>query len=58
MSTEVRKEYANTRLEELLSESASWDDLMREMYAHEAIHEGLEVDKKGQNKDVKETRKK
>ena len=41
-----------------LPPNATWDDLMREIYVHEAIERGLADSKKGRTKDVKEVRAK
>lgn len=46
MSTEVRKEYANARLAQLLADSSSWDVLMRDLYAHELPQKEVEEGKK------------
>ena len=57
MSAVIRKEDAH-RLVEQLPANATWDDLMREIYAREAIEKGLADSKAGRTKDVREVRKK
>jgi predicted DNA-binding protein len=57
MSTIVSKEEAH-RLVDQLSDNATWDDLMHEIYVREAIEKGLEDSKSGRAKDVAEIRKK
>ncbi|HBC89725.1 MAG TPA: hypothetical protein DCZ94_22530 [Lentisphaeria bacterium] len=41
-----------------LPETATWDDLMHEIYVREAIERGLADSKTGKTKDVAEIRKK
>ncbi len=41
-----------------LSENATWDDLMYEIYVRQAIEAGLEDSDAGRTKDVKEVRAK
>ncbi|OZB75668.1 MAG: hypothetical protein B7X37_01380 [Halothiobacillus sp. 14-55-98] len=57
MSTIVSKEEAH-RLVDQLSDNATWDDLMHEIYVREAIEKGLEDSKAERAKDVAEIRKK
>ena len=46
------------QLVEKLSEDASWDDLMYEIYVRQAVEAGLEDSKAGRTIDVKEVRAK
>ncbi len=46
------------QLVEKLSEDASWDDLMYEIYVRQAVEAGLEDSKDGRTIDVKEVRAK
>ena len=46
------------QLAEKLSEDASWDDLMYEIYVRQAVEAGLEDSKAGRTIDVKEVRAK
>jgi len=57
MSVIVSKEEAH-KLVDQLSENASWDDLMHEIYVRETIERGLEDSKAGRTKEVKEIRTK
>jgi hypothetical protein len=57
MSTVMEKEEAHKLIDRMPS-SATWDDLMREIYVREAIERGLSDSKAGRTKDVKEVRAK
>jgi hypothetical protein len=57
MSTAVNKADAH-RLIDQLPETATWDDLMREIFVREAIERGLEDSRTGKTRDVAEVRKK
>ncbi len=57
MSTVMEKEEAH-RLIDRMPPSATWDDLMREIYIREAIERGLADSKAGRTKDVKAVRSK
>jgi hypothetical protein len=57
MSTVMEKEEAH-RLIDRMPPSATWDDLMREIYVREAIERGLADSKAGRTKDVKAVRSK
>jgi len=57
MSAGIIKETAH-KIIDRLPESATWDDLMHEIYVREAIERGLTESKKGETKDVKEIRAK
>jgi hypothetical protein len=46
------------RLVEQLSEDATWDDLMHEIYVRQAIEAGLRDSQAGRTLDVKEVRAK
>jgi len=46
------------RLVDKLSDSATWDDLIREIYVREVIERGLADSNAGRTKDVREIRKK
>lgn len=46
------------RLLEKLPDTATWDDLMYEIYVRQAIEAGLEDSEAGRTKDVKEVRAK
>ncbi len=51
MSTVVIKEDAHKLIDQLPS-TATWDDLMYEIYVREAIEKGIEDSKSGRTKDV------
>jgi predicted transcriptional regulator len=55
-STNVKQEAR--RLIENLSENATWDDLMYEIYVRQAIEAGLADSEAGRTLDVKEVREK
>ena len=55
MSTVMEKEEAH-KLIDRMPPSATWDDLMREIYIREAIERGLADSKAGRTKDVKAVR--
>ncbi len=57
MSTVMEKDEAH-RLIYRKHTTATWDDLMREIYIREAIERGLSDSKTGRTKDVKEVRAK
>jgi predicted transcriptional regulator len=57
MATQGIKEEAR-RLVERLSENATWEDLMYEVYLREAIEAGLEDSRAGRVTPVEEVRKK
>jgi hypothetical protein len=57
MPTAVNKADAH-RLIDQLPETATWDDLMREIFVREAIERGLEDSRVGKTTDVAEIRKK
>ncbi|MBS3906277.1 MAG: hypothetical protein KGZ49_04480 [Syntrophaceae bacterium] len=57
MSTVMEKEEAHKLIDRMPS-SATWDDLMREIYVREATERGLSDSKAGRTKDVKEVRRK
>ena len=57
MPTVMQKEEAH-KLVDRLPESATWDDLMHEIYVREAIEQGLADSRAGRTKDVKEVRTK
>ncbi len=57
MTTNSIKQEAQ-RLVENLPESASWDDLMYEIYVRQAIEAGLKDSDEGRTLDVKEVRAK
>jgi hypothetical protein len=44
------------RLVEKLSENATWDDLMEEVYVRQAIEAGLADSRAGRTKDIKDVR--
>ncbi|MEA1950674.1 MAG: hypothetical protein U9N87_04775 [Planctomycetota bacterium] len=46
------------QLVEKLPEDATWDDLMYEIYVHQAVEAGLKDSKDGRTVDVKEVRAK
>ncbi len=53
-ATNVKQEAYH--LVEKLSESATWDDLMYEIYVRQTIEAGLEDSKAGRTVDVREVR--
>ena len=55
-ATMIRKEAHE--LVDKLPETATWDDLMRQIYVREAIERGLADSKAGKTKNVSEVRKK
>ncbi|MDZ7803472.1 hypothetical protein [Thiohalophilus sp.] len=55
MATEKIKEEAH-RLVDNLSEQATWEDLMQEIYIRQAIESGLADSEAGRTLDVKEVR--
>lgn len=55
-TTNIKQEAYN--LVGKLSENATWDDLMYEIYVRQAIEAGLEDSESGRTKDVKEVRAK
>ena len=57
MSTMMKKEEAH-KLIDLMPPKATWDDLMHEIYVHEAIERGLVDSNTGRTKDVQEVRAK
>lgn len=57
MSAKLRKEDAHALIDNL-SDDATWDDLMREIYVRESINSGLEDSKAGRTRDVREIREK
>ena len=56
MQTESVKQEAH-RLIENLSEKATWDDLMYQIYARQAIEAGIKDSDAGRTIDVKDVRK-
>jgi hypothetical protein len=46
------------RLVDTLSENATWDDLMYEIYVRQSIEAGIEDSKAGRTVDVREVRRK
>lgn len=46
------------KLVDKLPKTATWEDLMHEIYVREAIERGLEDSKTGRTKDVEDIRKK
>jgi hypothetical protein len=57
MTTVIIKEDAHKLIDQLPS-TATWDDLMYEIYVREAIEKGIEDSKSGRTKDVSEIRTK
>ncbi|KAA6183970.1 hypothetical protein F2Q65_14285 [Thiohalocapsa marina] len=57
MSSIVSKADAHKLIDQLPC-NATWDDLMQEIYVHEAIQQGLDDSHAGRTKDVAEIRKK
>ncbi len=57
MPTVMEKEEAH-KLVDRLPKSATWDDLMHEIYVREAIERGLADSRAGRTKDVREVRAK
>ncbi len=57
MPTVIQKEEAH-RLVDRLPDSATWDDLMHEIYVREAIERGLADSRDGRTKSVREVRAK
>ena len=57
MPTVMEKEEAH-RLVDRLPESATWDDLMHEIYVRETVERGLADSRVGRTKDVREVRAK
>ena len=57
MSPVMNKEEAH-KLIDLMPLKATWDDLMREIYIHEAIERGLADSNAGRTKDLQEVRAK
>ncbi|MBM4340967.1 MAG: hypothetical protein FJ110_15655 [Deltaproteobacteria bacterium] len=57
MSIIMKKEEAH-RIIDRMPASATWDDLMREIYIREVVERGLADSKAGRTKDVKEVRAK
>ena len=57
MPTLVQKEDAH-KLVDRLSDSATWDDLMHEIYVRETIDRGLADSRAGRTKSVQEVRAK
>jgi len=57
MTTVIIKEDAHKLIDQLPS-TATWDDLMHEIYVCEAIEKGIEDSKSGRTKDVSEIRTK
>ena len=55
MATIMEKDEAH-RLIERMPKDATWDDLMREIYAREAIERGVADSKAGRTQDVREVR--
>lgn len=55
MSTVMQKEEAH-KLVDRLPESATWDDLMHEIYVRETIERGLADSRAGRTTDVREVR--
>ena len=57
MPTVIQKEEAH-RLVDRQPDSATWDDLMHEIYVREAIERGLADSRDGRTKSVREVRAK
>ena len=57
MSRIMEKDEAH-RIIDRMPPTATWDDLMREIYVREAVERGLADSKAGRTKDVKEVRAK
>ena len=57
MSTVISKEEAH-RLIDRMPKSATWDDLMREIYVREVIESGLSDSNSGRTREVNEIRAK
>ena len=57
MQTAKLKQQAHDLVDRLL-ETATWDDLMREIYEHQAIERGIADAEAGRVKDTKEIRAK
>ncbi len=57
MANTMQKEAAH-KLIDCLPANATWDDLMYEIYAREAIEKGLADSEAGRTRDVKEVRAK
>ena len=57
MTTVIIKEDAHKLIDQLPS-TATWDDLMYEIYVREAIEKGIEDSKSGRTKDLSEIRTK
>jgi DNA-binding transcriptional regulator YiaG len=57
MSTMIIKEEAH-KIIDRMPESATWDDLMHEIYVREVIERGLADSKANRTKDVKKIRAK
>lgn len=57
MSTIMEKKEAHKLIDRMPPET-TWDELMHEIYAREAIERGLADSKAGRTKDVKEIRAK
>jgi len=55
MPTVMEKEEAH-KMVDRLPDSATWDDLMHEIYVREAIERGLEDSRAGRARDVREVR--
>ncbi len=56
MQTETIKEKAQELLEKL-PDSASWEDLMYQIYVRQSIEAGIKDSNEGRTMDVKEVRK-
>ena len=57
MSTVMEKEEAH-KLVDRLPQSATWDDLMHEVYVREAVERGLADSRAGRTKEGREVRAK
>ncbi len=57
MPAVIQKEEAH-KLVDLLPATATWDDLMHQIYVHEAIDRGLADSQAGRTKSVKDVRAK
>ncbi len=57
MPNRMEKDQAHKLIDQL-PPSATWDDLMHEIYVREVVERGLEDSKAGRTKDVKEVRAK
>ena len=57
MATVMQKEEAH-KLVDRMPKSATWDDLMHEIYVREAVERGLADSRDGRTKDVRDVRAK